>query len=104
QHAVALKLRLVEKLIGGGLVRERRITLLVFQNVAGLVAVNRWFDVEQDAILDIRATINTGITDFAYGPVHTFSLFGGRGLGVNWDAVKFDGHAEVDSDLAHSIA
>src|SRR5437588_8911081 len=45
EGAVALELRLVEELVGGGLVREGRVALLIFEHVARLAAIDGGLDV-----------------------------------------------------------
>jgi hypothetical protein len=50
EHSIALELRLGEKLVSGALVRECFAPLKVFVNVARLIAVTCWLDVNDDAI------------------------------------------------------
>ena len=50
EHPIAFKLRFGKKLIGRALMRKSRVGLEVFVDVAGLIAVTRWFNVNDHAV------------------------------------------------------
>jgi hypothetical protein len=104
QAPVAFKLRFVEELVGCRLVRKKRIRCRVVLHIRGLVSVDRWLDINQNAIRRFRS-VDCGIADAGNGAVFAampwrWQLVGGHRHGR---IVEIDRNAEIDAYLAYRV-
>src|SRR5437870_4795272 len=92
KHPIALELRLRKELVACALVRERRIGLKVFVDVARFVAVTNRLDVNDDSIRSV-GTVHYRVANATHGAV-----MAGTFKRIDC-AARVDGHcAELDRD------
>src|SRR6185437_5097612 len=101
---VRLELLLAEKLIARRLVREARVAALVVEHVIGLVAAERRFDIEQDALAAV------GIEDTPDGAMRAVLVGDNAVVGHgtvdraraagDFRPRQVDAHAEIDARVA----
>src|SRR5947209_2264267 len=104
EHAIAFKLRFAEELVRRAFVRETRIRLEIFVNIARFVAVAGRLDVDDQAIWRIFA-VDVLITNSSEGGMATALLSWSFVIAaVDPDIVELDRNPKVDSDFPHRIA